>query len=254
MKVRVFTDGGCTNNGKKGARASYAFWIPEHSKFSDAQRVSDDQPQTNNRGELLGILEGIKSVQSNFPASEIDLEIYTDSQYSKNCLTTWIQGWIQRGWKTADGKDVSNRDLIEDASMRLTKFKSYKLSYVPAHTGKDDDLSRNNEIVDRMASRVLNPEEDVKVVSSNTQKLFEGFPVDIMGPAVSERSLIEWCHANLNKLDKAALDTALMSALTKTAKKNGFNLVKQKLHRTSMYRLTSSNHLIAEGTNIVKEE
>jgi hypothetical protein len=78
--------------------------------------------------------------------------------------------------------------------------------------------------------------------------------MDIMGPAVSELTLLEWCHSNLNKLDKAALKTALMSALTKTAKKNGFNLEKQKLHRTTMYRLTSSNHLIAERTNIVKEE
>jgi ribonuclease HI len=254
MKVRVFTDGGCTNNGKKGARASYAFWLPEHTTLSNAQRVPDDQPQTNNRGELLAILEGIKCVQTNLAASEIDLQIYTDSQYSKNCLTTWIQGWIQRGWKTADGKDVSNRDLIEDASMRLTKFKSYMISYVAAHTGKDDDLSKNNHIVDRMASRILNPEEEVKIVTSNTQPLFEGFPIDIMGPAVSERTIIEWCHSNLNKLDKAALDTALLSALTKTAKKNGFNLEKQKLHRTSMYRLISSNHLIAEETNILKEE
>lgn len=254
MKVRVFTDGGCMNNGKKGARASYAFWLPEHTSLSDSKRVPDDQPQTNNRGELLGILEGIKSVQTNLAASEIDLQIYTDSQYSKNCLTIWIQGWIQRGWKTADGKDVSNRDLIEDASMRLTKFKSYTISYVAAHTGKDDDLSRNNNIVDRMASKILNPEEEVKIVTSNTQKLFEGFPVELMGPAISESTLLEWCHSNLNKLDKAALNTAIISALTKTAKKNGFNLEKQKLHRTSMYRLTSSNHLIAEGTNILKEE
>jgi ribonuclease HI len=254
MKVRVFTDGGCTNNGKNGARAAYGFWIPEHTNLSDAKRVPDDQPQTNNRGELLGILEGIKCVKSNFPASEIDLHIYTDSQYSKNCLTIWIQGWVQRGWKTADGKVVCNRDLIEDASMCLTKFKSYTLSYVAAHTGKDDDLSKNNHIVDRMVSRVLNPEEEVKIVTSSTQQLFDGFPIHIMGPPVSERTLLEWCHLNLNKLDKAELDTALMSALTKTAKKNGFNLEKQKLHRTSMYRLTSSNHLIAEASNIVKEE
>lgn len=254
MKVRVFTDGGCINNGKKGARASYAFWIPEHTSISDAKRVPDDQPQTNNRGELLGILEGIKSVQTNLAASEIDLQIYTDSQYSKNCLTIWIQGWIQRGWKTADGKDVSNRDLIEDASMRLTKFKSYTISYVAAHTGKDDDLSKNNHIVDRMASQILNPEMEVKAITTNSEKLFDDFPVDLMGPAVSERALLEWCYSNLNKFDKSILDTALISAITKTAKKSGFNLEKQKLHRSSMYRLISSNHLIAEGTNIVKEE
>jgi hypothetical protein len=58
----------------------------------------------------------------------------------------------------------------------------------------------------------------------------------------------------LDKLDKATLDTALISALAKTLKKKGFELVKQKLHKTTEYRLVSANHLIAEGTTIVKEE
>jgi hypothetical protein len=58
----------------------------------------------------------------------------------------------------------------------------------------------------------------------------------------------------LDKMDKAAVDAALVSALTKTLKKKGFEMVKQKLHRTTEYRLVSDNHLIAEGTTITKEE
>jgi hypothetical protein len=53
---------------------------------------------------------------------------------------------------------VKHRDIIEDAVNRLPCFKSYCISYVPAHTGNDDELSKNNEIVDRMAVAVLNPE------------------------------------------------------------------------------------------------
>jgi hypothetical protein len=106
-----------------------------------------------------------------------------------------------------------------------------------------------------MAVRVLDPTstEEVKVVS-NTQVPIEGLPIWMMGPPVSEADLAKWCHANIDKLDKAAVTTALLQALTKTVKKQGFELVKQKLHRSTSYRLVSANHLITEGATIVKEE
>lgn len=254
MKIRVFTDGACSSNGKKNARASYAFWFPDHKHLSNACVVPAHQPQTNNRGELLAILESVKKVEESFPASDIDLHVYTDSTYSKNCLTIWISGWIQRGWKTSDGKDVANRDLIEDTTIRLAKFKSYIISYVAAHTGKDDELSRNNDIVDKMAVRVLNPSDDIKVITTNAEEVFPGFPLKIMGPAISERTMIDWCLENIDKLDKSVYESTLLTILGKTIKKNGFNLEKQKLHRTNMYKLTSANHLITESTNIEKEE
>lgn len=95
MKVQVYTDGGCTHNGKKDARASYAYYFPDHPSLSHADRVPDDHPQTNNRGELLAIQTGVNKAAGSFDASDVDLYIYTDSEYSKNCLTKWIPGWIR---------------------------------------------------------------------------------------------------------------------------------------------------------------
>jgi len=255
MKLEVFTDGACSRNGKTGAIGSYAFWFPEYPKLSKAEKIPDGQPHTNNRGELLAILESVKCVSSNFPPAEIDLQLYTDSTYSKNCLTVWVLGWIQRGWKTSDNKDVANRDLIEETVDRLSKFKSYVITYVAAHTGKDDYLSKNNDIVDKMAVRILNPvdESEIKIISTNTSQFIEGCPLQLMGPPVSELSLIKWCRANIEKLDKHALEIALLSALSKTAKKNGYSVEKQKLHRTSQYRLIACN-LITEKPVIEKEE
>lgn len=260
MKITVFTDGACSKNGQKTAEASYAYWLPDHKELSKADKVPADQPQTNNRGELLGILEGVRCIYDNFPAEEIDLQVYTDSMYAKNCLTVWLPGFIERNWKTSGykgksgGDDVKNRDLIEETTKLLTKFKSYTLTYVPAHTGGDDDLSRNNEIVDRMAVAVLNPEvATVKIVHTNTQKPIEGFPVQLMGPPITEGVLIEWCRNNLDKLDEDILNYSLLQVASKTLKKNGFNLEKQKLHRSNVYRLTANN-LIAESTKVIKEE
>ena len=260
MKIQVFTDGACSSNGKVGAKASYAFWLPEHKQLSKAERVPETDPQTNNRGELLGIYEGVKCVYENFPADEIDLHIFTDSMYSKNCLTVWLPGFIERNWKTsgykgsAGGNDVKNRDLIEETVKLLPKFKSYIISYVAAHTGNDDELSKNNEIVDRMAVAVLNPEvAEVKIVHTNTQVAIEGLPVEMMGPPATSAALTRWCRNNLEKLDEEALDSALLTVLTKTLKKNGFTLEKQRMHRNTLYRLVANN-LIAEGTKVIKED
>jgi hypothetical protein len=165
-----------------------------------------------------------------------------------------VIGWQSNNWKTGAGEPVKHRDIIEDSVNRLPKFKSYCISYVPAHTGKDDELSKHNEIVDRMAVSVLNPEvAEVKLVHTNQTKAIEGLPIDLMGPPVSARVLTDWCRDHLDKLDKDEVETALLSALTKTLKKSGFTLEKQRLHRSAVYRLIANN-LIAEGAKIIKEE
>ena len=259
MKIRVFTDGACSNNGKAGAKASYAFWVPEHKELSKADFVPTEDPQTNNRGELLAIYQAVQCIYNNFPAEEVELQVYTDSMYSKNCLTVWLPGFIERNWKTSGYKgsassDVKNRDIIEETTKLLSKFKSYILTYVAAHTGGYDELSKHNEMVDRMAVAVLNPEAaTIKIIHTNTQTPIEGFPVEMMGPPIAEEVLIRWCRSNFDKLDEDALNVALLQVATKTLKKNGFNLEKQRLHRSNVYRLTANN-LIAEGSKLTKEE
>jgi ribonuclease HI len=253
MKVVVFTDGACENNGKKGARASWGVWFPDHKDFSEAQVIPADQQQTNQRGELMAISKAVQIIEKNFPY-DTDIQIMTDSDYSKNCLTKWLPSWISKNWKTSTNKDVCHRDLIEDTSTRLSKFNSFLIIHVDAHTGGTDYNSVNNAIVDRMATKVLNPEAEVKVITTNTQVAIEGMPLTLMGPPIADSAIHTWCRTNLDKMDKTAVDAALVSALSKTLKKKGFELVKHKLSRTTEYRLVSANHLISEGTTIIKEE
>jgi len=251
MKVVVFTDGACTNNGKSKARAAWAVWFPDHASISVADFVPAEENQTNQRAELTAIRNAVKIVDKNF-SSDTDLQIFTDSQYSKDCLTKWLPAWVANGWKTKQGKEVCHRDLIEETSNILSMFKSYLITHVEAHTGGVDYNSRNNAVADKMATKVLSPDEEVRVIT-NTEAPIEGLPISLMGPAVSDSILVEWCRSNLTLLDTQALNAALISALSKTVKKKGFELVKQKLHRTTNYRLVASN-LITETTVIVKEE
>jgi ribonuclease HI len=251
MKVVVFTDGACTNNGKSKARAAWAVWFPDNESISVADFVPAEENQTNQRAELTAIRNAVKIVEKNF-SSDTDLQLFTDSQYSKDCLTKWLPAWVANGWKTKQGKEVCHKDLIEETSNILSMFKSYLITHVEAHTGGVDYNSRNNAIADKMATKVLCPDEEVRVIS-NKEAPIEGLPISLMGPPVSDSTLVEWCRSNLTLLDPQALNSALISALSKTVKKKGFDLVKQKLHRTTNYRLVASN-LITETTVITKEE
>ena len=252
MKVDIYTDGACSKNGRKNAQASWAFYVPEHKSVSNAGRVPEEETQTNQRGELMAISEAIKAAEIAFPSMETDLKIYTDSMYSKNCLTNWLTAWKKNNWKTSQGGDVVHRDLIEETSERLSKFKSFNIVHVRAHTGEKDEQSINNDIVDRMATRVLNPEE-VKVVT-NTEEALEGCPLKLMGAPVDEKELVTWCLSNLGKLDTVELHKALISTLSKTVKKKGFEVDKQRLHRTNVYRLKTDTGLLKEGIKVTKEE
>ena len=173
--MRVFTDGSCTSNGRKGAKAGFAAWFPDHPSWSSALRVPDDQDQTNNRAELSAIQLAVKTLEDRGEI-DCDLVIYSDSEYSINCLTSWLPGWMNRGWKTAAGKDVLHQDLIKDITSRLSKFKSHRFVHVKAHTGGLDDLSKQNAVVDKMAQDVVNgvvPTPEVPVV---VDELFPGCP------------------------------------------------------------------------------
>lgn len=254
--VKIFTDGACSKNGKVGARASWSCWFPDHKHLSKAEQVPDSDLQTNQRGELMAITKAVEISLKSFPSGETDLHIYTDSMYSKNCLTTWLPKWIRNDWKNTQGQPVAHRDLIEYTSTNLSKFKTFTISYVEAHTGNDDELSRNNAIADKMATDILNSSEEttVKVISSNKQEGLEGLPLTLMGPPLSETSLLNWIKSNLDKLDSASLNSALITALSKTLKKKGFEVTKQRLHRSSMYRLVTANHLIVDNVSVIKED
>lgn len=233
--MRVFTDGACSSNGRPGAKAGYAVWFPEHKAMSSSQRIPADQPQTNQRAEMAAIHSATLILEENGFHDE-DIVMYTDSDYSINCLTKWINGWVSRGWKTSMGGDVLHRDLIEDTSKRLAKFKSYRFVHVRSHTGAEDDLSRNNDIVDRMARATVDDSVRDTPVAAAEDILFEGCPLRLMGSPVAQTSIVSWMRTNLDKLDKDVVDKHLMKAMTELCKTREVTLTKQTIQKTPMIR------------------
>lgn len=249
--IRVFTDGACRSNGKANAEAGYAGYFPDNKDWSFATKMPESEMQTNQRAELKAIHDSVDIIFEKCGApAETAIQIYTDSMYSKNCLTTWLPGWMKNKWRTAEGTDVKHRDLIEHLSLRLTKFKEYTITYVKAHTGKTDEISVGNDIVDKMAVSVLIPKE-VKVIN-RIDGIFPDLALSLMGPPVEEAKIIEWCKTHLHLLDPQALKTGLFGAFQKTVSKNGYSTEVQRISKTRVVRLTTG--LIKEGVTIVKEE
>lgn len=253
--IRIFTDGACKGNGKAHGRASFSAWFPEHPTWSFARLVPEGETQTNQRAELRGIHGAVEhTIEMCGSPENHDLELYTDSMYAKQCLTEWIPNWLRNDWKNSEGKPVIHRDLIESTSIMLSKFKSYKITHVKAHTNAKDDLSRNNAVADKMAVEILSNPEKKEVKQVSTEKgPFESLPLTMMGPPMEESKIIEWCKTHLDELDESALKSALFTAFQKSVKKNGYGIELQRMNKTRVVRLISTT-LIREGVTIIKEE
>ena len=249
--MRVFTDGACSKNGKPDAKAGFAIWFPEKRELSCSHRIPDNESQTNQRAELSAIRFAVVTLKNAGYLDE-DIVIYTDSEYSINCLSKWLPGWVARGWKTSDGKDVLHQDLIKEITEILAKFKSHRFVHVRAHTGENDDLSRHNDIVDRMARGTI--DDTVKVVEPPVvDEIFPGCPLRLLGPPTSQANILTWVRANLSTLDKDIIDKHLMKAFIEVCKNRDINLTKQTIQRSAMFR-AERGHLQIEHVVVEKIE
>lgn len=243
--MRVFTDGACSNNGRPGAKAGYAIWFPDARELSESARVPEGQAQTNQRAELSAIHRAVVILDEK-GYHDSDVVIYTDSEYSMNCLTKWLAGWVGRNWKTSVGGDVLHKDLIQDTTSRLAKFRSHRFVHVRAHTGNEDDLSKNNDIVDRMARSTI---EEVKAIVPPAEDiLFEGCPLRLMGAPIPQTQILTWMRSNLASLPTEVINKHLYKAFTELCKEKEVTLTKQTIQRTPMVRAERSSLQISHVT------
>jgi hypothetical protein len=179
--------------------------------------------------------------------------IYSDSEYSINCLTSWLPGWMNKGWKTAAGKDVQHQDLIKDITARLSKFKSHRFVHVKAHTGGLDELSRNNAVVDKMAQDIVNgilPKPEIPVV---VDELFPGCPLRIMGGPTQQKDIVTWMRTSMDTLDKELIDKHLYKAFAEMCKARDVALVRQVISKTPVIR-AERGHLQIDTVDKVEND
>ena len=138
--VQVFTDGACPNNGHPGAKAGLGVWWGHGHSLNLSARVSGSK-QTNNAGEIQAVIMAITQAAT---AEVKRLQINTDSQFVINSVTQWMKGWKHKGWVTASGQEVKNKEdfqvldkLIEDAKSSGMEI---KWNYVKGHSNIEGNV------------------------------------------------------------------------------------------------------------------
>ncbi|KMM17010.1 ribonuclease H [Synechococcus sp. GFB01] len=129
--VAAACDGACSGNpGPGGWGALLRFENGAVHEMGGAERAT-----TNNRMELtaaLALLETLKDLPRH-----PDLVIRTDSRYLIDGLSTWLPAWKRRGWRTASGGAVLNRDLWEQ--LDRARLADVSLQHVRGHSGDPDN-------------------------------------------------------------------------------------------------------------------
>ncbi len=141
--VIIYTDGGCKGNPGPGGWGVLMMY-----NGRERELWGGEPHTTNNRMELMAAIAALETLKR-----PCRVELYTDSQYLRNGITTWIGGWKARGWRTAQNDPVKNVDLWQrlDEAQRPHKVSWH---WVRGHSGHPE-----NERVDGLAQRGIAEQE-----------------------------------------------------------------------------------------------
>ncbi|MCK7595568.1 ribonuclease HI [Pseudomarimonas salicorniae] len=134
-RVEVSTDGACLGNPGPGGWAALLRYAGREREL-----VGGEAQTTNNRMELMAAIAALEAL-----TRPCEVSLRTDSQYVRQGISEWLPNWQRRGWRTASGGEVKNRDLWQRLSAAAAPHRVEWL-WVKGHSGDPD-----NERVDRLA-------------------------------------------------------------------------------------------------------
>jgi len=137
--VYIHTDGGCRGNPGPGGWGAYLKY-GQHEK----EMYGFEENTTNNRMELMAAIQALESL-----SRPCQVHLTTDSQYVRQGITEWMDGWKKRGWKTAAKKPVKNQDLWQRLDQAVAKH-DVDWHWVKGHSGDP-----GNEKADELANRAM---------------------------------------------------------------------------------------------------
>jgi ribonuclease HI len=134
--VVVYTDGACSGNPGPGGWGSVLLYKGHRKELSGGE-----QETTNNRMELMAVIQALEALQRNCPVL-----IHTDSTYVMKGMTEWLPAWKARNWKTASRQPVKNVDLWQRLETAVDCHR-VKWKWVKGHSGvpeneRADELAR----------------------------------------------------------------------------------------------------------------
>lgn len=138
-QVKIYTDGACRGNPGPGGWGVLLQFNGKEKELNGAEEQT-----TNNRMELTAAIMGLEALKRHCRVT-----LTTDSQYVKNGITQWLPEWKQRGWKTANKKQVKNIDLWQRLDAVVSKH-DVSWEWVRGHSGHIE-----NDRVDQLANLAI---------------------------------------------------------------------------------------------------
>lgn len=155
----VYCDGACSGNPGPGGWGAVVISAARPSPAADGDIGGEPPPTpalqeimggeratTNNRMEMQAAIEALKFImtQPQWQKGISQVQVYTDSTYLRNGITSWISSWKRSNWNK--GK-VKNRELWEELDA-LNGECLASWHWVKGHSG-----DRYNDLADRLANR-----------------------------------------------------------------------------------------------------
>jgi ribonuclease HI len=139
--VEIFTDGACSGNPGPGGWGALMRYNGKVKELSGGEALT-----TNNRMELTAAISALNALKE-----PVRVELHTDSEYVKNGISGWIEGWKRNGWKTSDKKPVKNAELWQ-ALDQARRRHDVRWHWVRGHAGHPE-----NERADELARAGMAP-------------------------------------------------------------------------------------------------
>ena len=128
-RVIVYTDGSCLGNPGPGGWA-----IIMKSGEVETIQTGGEADTTNNRMELMGPLIALSSIEAAVP-----MIIRSDSKYVIDGMNRWVEGWIKKGWRGANGKPIKNPDLWKQL-VEAARGHTITWEWVEGHANDDMNI------------------------------------------------------------------------------------------------------------------
>ena len=151
-EIVVFTDGACSKNGGKDAKAGIGVYFGIDDKRNVSQRIHGKQ--SNNTAEMLAIIEVFKILEKEINEGK-KVIIYSDSKYSINTFTEWAPEWEKNNWIKKSKGEIKNIDIVKQGYQLFKESKNVTIKHVKGHSNKTDYLSKGNEGADLLATNSL---------------------------------------------------------------------------------------------------
>jgi len=139
-RVTLFCDGSALGNPGPGG---YGAILRYGSK--EKEIVGGEAHTTNNRMELLAVIEGLRALKE-----PCEVEVVSDSSYVTKGISEWLNGWIKK-----DFKKVKNVDLWKEY-IEVSKSHKVKTTWVRGHNGHPE-----NERCDTLAREEAQRQKDL---------------------------------------------------------------------------------------------